>query len=327
MKYSCDHFKPGEAWLIFRLDSFVQIKGRPIDIYILIDLASAFALGQIIVTGELPDLIDIHRLMKEAYDTKKSWPDIFFFPARDPAEKLFRKYTSDKKIAFEVEPLSSFNDIISSIKQSFMEFQTSSRNKNEPDPQEIQETIQAFIPDSYDLCPCASGLKYKFCCKRIFKEIMYAMAEAEDGHFNEALRWMRKAESKIGETAEILCRYAIVYSFFDRDKYAEYLEKCLSVFPNHPRTNFIKGIDLKQKGEYEGAIKMYMKAIGHYPLTDRFHLNETWNNLGSAYFEMKKYFEAKEAWEKALEYMPGDPMTLNNLKYMIHENPEVEIKE
>jgi tetratricopeptide (TPR) repeat protein len=315
--------KPGEAWLIFRLDSFIQIKGQPADIYLLMDVASAYVLGQIIVTGELPDLIDIHRLMKTAYDTKKSWPDIFFFPDGDPAENLFRKYAADKKITFEVQPLSTFNEIIAPIKQSFMEFQTSSENSARSDPQETQEIIQAFIPDSYDLCPCASGLKYKFCCKRIFQEIINAMTAAEDGHRHEALKWMKKAESKIGETAEILCRYAIVYSFYDKEKCAEYLEKCITSFPNHPRANYIRGIELKQKGDFEGAIEAYTKAIGHYPPTDRYHLNEVWNNLGSAYFELKKYFEAKEAWEKALEYSPRDQMAMNNLQYMIYDNPDV----
>jgi len=149
------------------------------------------------------------------------------------------------------------------------------------------------------------------------------MALAEDGKIKDAVMWMEKAKKKVGETAEILCRYAIVYSFYDKAKSDEYLEKSLKAFPNHPRANYIKGIDLKSKGDYEGSIKAYKTAINNYPPNDRFHLNEVWNNLGSVYFEMKRYADAKAVWEKALEYLPRDTMTKNNLKYMIYENPDV----
>jgi hypothetical protein len=36
MQYSSDQFKPGEAWLTFRVDCLVADK--PVDIYLLIDL-------------------------------------------------------------------------------------------------------------------------------------------------------------------------------------------------------------------------------------------------------------------------------------------------
>jgi len=66
-------------------------------------------------------------------------------------------------------------------------------------PTDEQRTGQAFIPDSYDLCPCASGLKYKVCCKPILKEITYAMTAAEEGNLKEALEWMDKAKSWFGK--------------------------------------------------------------------------------------------------------------------------------
>lgn len=323
MQYTSDQFMPNEAWLIFRLNSFIRVKDKPADIYMLIDLASAYVFGHLVVTSELPDLMDIHRLMKDAYTFKKAWPELFFCASNDPAENLFRKYSTGKNIAFKVEPLSSFNEIINPIKQSFMQFQQSGEYEDSSISEEDQEAVQASIPDSYDLCPCASGLKYKFCCKPVFKEIIQAMSYAEEGRYRDALLWMEKAKKKVGETAEILCRYAIVYSYYNKAKSDEYLDKALKSFPNHPRANYIKGINLKSKSDYEGAIKSYKTAINYYPPTDRFHLNEVWNNLGSAYFSMKRYSDAKAAWEKALEYLPRDNMTRKNLKYMIYENPDV----
>lgn len=323
MLYTSDQFMPNEAWLIFRFNSFIQIQGKFADIYLLIDIASEYLFGQIIVTDEFPAQLEIHRLMKNAYDLKKSWPDIFFCVSNDPAEDLFRKFSFKKNIPFQSEPLSSFNAIINPIKQAFMEFQRNEEYKDEPVSVEEQEALQAAIPDAYDPCPCASGLKYKYCCKPVFKEIVLAMTSAEDGRTREALLWMKKAKKKIGETPEILCRYAIVYSYTDKTKSDEYLDRCLKAFPNHPRANYIKGIDLKGKKDYKGSIKAYKIAINNYPPSDRFHLNEVYNNLGSVYFEMKRYADAKAVWEKALEYLPHDSFAKKNLKYMIHENPNV----
>lgn len=42
MQYSSDQFKPNEAWLIFRLNSFIQVKEKPVDIYMLIVLGVNF---------------------------------------------------------------------------------------------------------------------------------------------------------------------------------------------------------------------------------------------------------------------------------------------
>ena len=247
MKYSLDQFVPGEAWLVFRVDSLVQ--GQPVDIYFLIDVASTYIFGNIVVPGELPEVKEITQLMQDAYQTKEAWPRKFFCPAQDPAKDLFWRCSAEKGISFEVAPLSFFERIIGPIKKSFSQHfysPTASAGGFDYDtsPTAEERISQAFIPDSYDLCSCASGLKYKFCCKLIFPEITHAMAAAEEGHFEDALKWIDMAKSKVGETAEILCRYAIVYSFFDTVKADEYLEKCLISAPHHPRANYVRGIDL-----------------------------------------------------------------------------------
>ncbi len=326
MQYSLDQFEPGEAWLTFRIDCLVQ--DQPVDIYILMDVGSTYVFGHILVPGELPEEKEIIKLMRNAYNTKKSWPKTFFCPAQDPAEDLFRKHSEEKGISFEVTPLSYFERIIGPLKKSFGQYINSPMASAggfdyDTPPTDEQRIHQAFVPDSYDLCPCASGLKYKFCCKPIFREIVNAMADAEEGDLKEALKWMDKAKSKVGETAEILCRYAIVYTFFDTVKADEYLEKCLRSSPHHPRGNYVMGIILKQKDDLEGAIKAYKTAIENYPSTDQYHLNEVWNNLGSAYYDLEKYFEAKSAWERALVYLPEDPAAIDNLNNLIYQNPNI----
>jgi tetratricopeptide (TPR) repeat protein len=292
------------------------------------DVASTYLFGNVLATDELPDANGIRELMQTAYKTRDSWPKKFFCPAQDPAEDLFRRYAQKQGISFEVAPLSSFERIIGPVKKSFSKHVYSPMASAggfdyDTPPTDEQRISQAFIPDSYDLCPCASGLKYKFCCKPAFLEITHAMTAAEKGRLEEATKWMEKAATKVGETPEILCRYAIVYSFFDTVKANEYLEKCLMSAPHHPRANYVRGIGLKEKGDIEGAIRSYKTAIENYPSTDRYHLNETWNNLGTAYYDLGKYSEAKAAWERALLHLPEDPVASENLNTFIYNNPNV----
>jgi Flp pilus assembly protein TadD len=185
-------------------------------------------------------------------------------------------------------------------------------------PEEDIDSLKQFLPDSYAQCSCASGKKYKFCCKKIVLEITMAMAAAEEGNKKEALQWIEKAKALVGETAEVLCREAIVYSFFDAKKGQSLIEKCLRLNPNHPRTHYIHAIDLKQHGDFSAAKIAYETAIAHYPESDHFHLNEAYNNLGGVFLAMNDLVGAKSAWEKALLYMPSDEMTQKNLREFIY---------
>ncbi len=106
-------------------------------------------------------------------------------------------------------------------------------------------------------------------------------------------------------------------------KSQEFLDEAIKLNPKHPRTNYILGIEAVDAEEYDKAIVFYQTAIDNYPLEDKFHLNETYNNQGTAYFELKKYKEAKEVWEKALVLLPLDQMVKDNLFEFIYENPDV----
>jgi tetratricopeptide (TPR) repeat protein len=53
------------------------------------------------------------------------------------------------------------------------------------------------------------------------------------------------------------------------------------------------------------------------------NLNEAWNNLGTAYYDLKQYPEAKGAWEKALACLPEDSVAASNLNNFIYENPDI----
>src|SRR5262249_9027408 len=149
-------------------------------------------------------------------------------------------------------------------------------------------------------------------------EVSQAMIAAEEGNLSEALGWIAKAKNSVGETAEVLCREAIVYSYFDTEKSEATLNRCLVVNPKHPRAHYLRGIKLKEQGDFVGAIKAYETAIAHYPETDHYHLNEVYNNLGTVFHAMGNGIKAQSCWEKALLYLPSDKTARRNLNDCIY---------
>jgi hypothetical protein len=117
MKYSVNKFEPGEAWLVFRIDSLVE--NQPLHIYCMMDVSSTYVFGNILAPEESPDSVEISELMRNAFNTKKRWPKKLFFPQQDPAEVIFRKYAEENRIPFEVTPLKNFQNIIAPFKKLF----------------------------------------------------------------------------------------------------------------------------------------------------------------------------------------------------------------
>jgi len=310
-------FDDNEAWIIFRLDA--RVANEYLDIYITMHLPSEFILGHDIVERDMSQQ-QSDRLFKQCASHGRL-PLRVLLASGDPAESFFRNSAAAYSMKLEMHPAPYLENLISTVKKEFGEnfFSPSTIGHAPSDASEDDiETLKKFIPDSYDQCPCVSGKKYKFCCKKIITEITFAMVAAEDGNQAEALHWIEKAKELVGESAEVLCREAIVYSFFDIEKSRNLLRKCLMLNPHHPRAHYIRAIDLKEQGDIHGAIAAYKTAIKHYPDSDHFHLNEAYNNLGTALHALDDLVGAKEAWEKALLYIPSDKMTQQNLRDFIY---------
>jgi tetratricopeptide (TPR) repeat protein len=316
-------FKRKDAWLIFRFDT--QVQSQPVDIYMIMDLPSEIILAHEIVETELSP-IQAFNLFKTAQVSKGNYPPCIILAPGDPAEKYLKELSTDLQIDFESIPAVYLEPLLDPLKRSFSQnfFSTTTvgyeRQEDERDKLD-GESIKNFLPDNYDPCSCASGKKYKFCCRRILREITGAMVAAKDGKFLEALKWMDKARAIVGETAEILCRESIVYSYFNSQKSEEILSKCLVINPNHPRAHYIRGIDFKEKGDFTSAILAYKTAIQNYPPSDHYHLNEAYNNLGSLFYDIGDFTNAKESWEKALLFMPFDEVVRQNLSELIYSRP------
>lgn len=317
-------FKPNEAWIVARLDSILFVRDEPADIYILMDVATGYAFPPFSFLGELPSGKEFKAFFKRARKDAKTWPKTLFLGKEDPAEELLRPIAEEIGATLSIVPTTYLNPILQPLRESFDRFQARKVTAT-PDPGKQAELNEAkqMIPDSYDPCPCASGKKYKFCCKVIFREIIEAMVAAEEGDFKGALKWMDDAKAKVGETAEVLSRYGIVHGHRSEEEFVRYLGLALQANPKHPRTHYLFGIHYKEKGELDKAAQSYETAIANYPSSDKFHLNETWNNLGTVRFDQGDFEKAKGAWEKALTYLPSDRTAKMNLIECIYGNPSL----
>lgn len=312
-KYQLHDFKDDNTWVIFRMDMFVD--KQIVDVYAILTLPEDMIVGHEIAITELSEE-QVDKLLKSALFQYGEIPKQILLAHNDPIEPLLLEWANDLQVKINTVPAISLEDLTDPVKESFRsKFSGLAPKRDRTEDEEIDyENAKRSIPDSYDLCPCASGLKYKYCCKRIFREITEAMVAVEEGYYKEALGWIAKARAKVGNTAEVYCRESIVYSFFDTQKSEECLQKCLEVNPKHPRAFYLQGLNLLGQGDFYGAVIAYKKAISYYPATDHYHLNEVHNNLGTLYYRMGNLALAKSELETALRYLPTDKMTQRNLQ-------------
>ena len=318
-KYQFEDFEHNYAWLIFRMDTLVA--GEPADIYTVMDLPGGMLLAHDIAIKELSET-QVQSLLETAFSQASEVPKHILLSQNDPSEPFFQKWAANWGVSVEIAPAACFEVLTAGPRTAYANFRrtgscsgTSERNDFKDETEKLDyECAKQSIPDSYDLCSCGSGAKYKFCCKRIFIEVTEAMVAVEEGRYKEALEWMAKARKLVGETSEVLCREAIVYNFFDSEISEECLKKCLALNPKHPRVYYLRALDLVDQGDLEGAAQAYKTAISYYPKTDRYHLNEAHNNLGGIYYRMGDYKKAKAEWEIAFKFMPSDKVTRENLR-------------
>lgn len=309
-----------QAWILHR-EEIETIQEGSCNIYVLLDAYTGYCFGQELCI-DLPSATKIVSLLQVAKVQAGTWPLQIFILKKDPFSETLGAICRGLKLPLKEATAKELQPAVRDFKDSFKQFKKGVPLDDDSDELsgEEREELEAFIPESYSPCPCASGKKFKFCCQKIFKDIIFAMCAAQDGQLQEALKYIKIAEGKVGRTAEVVCREAVCWSFYDSTKTQLLLAEALQINPNHPRANYVCGIDAKDAGDYEQAISFYLTAIENYPVEDKFHLNETYNNLGTAFYELGKYKDAKEAWEKALVLLPSDRIVKENLVEFIYEN-------
>lgn len=80
--------------------------------------------------------------------------------------------------------------------------------------------------------------------------------------------------------------------------------------PLTPEEHLKLGVAYEQEEEYEAALREYGAASKELDIA---HLY-----LGNVHFHLKEYDSAEDAYQKAIQKMPGNPRAYNNLAWMYY---------
>jgi hypothetical protein len=120
--FSPNQFKVNEAWIAFRVnESFMFVQDEPYDMYVLMDAASTYVLGHVLVraTNEIPEEKDVDTLFQEAWGAKRQWPRKLILPEGDLANDIFKMQAEKNALSFETVPLSDLSPIVEPMKELF----------------------------------------------------------------------------------------------------------------------------------------------------------------------------------------------------------------
>ncbi len=120
--FSPDDFRVNEAWIAFRVnEEFLRVGDDPHDIYVLMDAASAYVFGQVLVkvVDEKPQTKDVTALFKEAWAAKRQWAKRLIVTEESAVEKVFINEAKKQGLSVETVPLSDLEPIVGGFKELF----------------------------------------------------------------------------------------------------------------------------------------------------------------------------------------------------------------
>lgn len=264
-----------QAWILHR-EEIETVTDGVCNIYVLLDAYSMHCFAQEL-SVDLPTPSKIINALESAILKSKARPQQILISKSDPFIEAFKAICKELEIPMAEHTNKDLLPFVKPFKDSFQQFQKISTQsalqsaKTEIRSEVEQEELKAFVPDSYSLCPCASGKKFKFCCQKLFKDITFAMCAAEEGQLEEALKFMNAAEEKVGRTAEVVCRTAICWSYYDMDKFRLLLKEAIEINPKHPRLNYILGIEAVTAEYYKAIANTQPIGFNQIPQTTKYY--------------------------------------------------------
>jgi len=119
---SPDDFRVNEAWVVVRVnDEFMFVKDEPHDVYALMEAASTYVFGNIMVrvVDRAPKKKDVKALFKNAWAAKKQWAKRLIITENAPVENAFKMEAEKNGLSVEIVPLSELEPIVGEFKESF----------------------------------------------------------------------------------------------------------------------------------------------------------------------------------------------------------------
>jgi len=151
-----------EAWILNR-EEFETLQDGLCNVYVILDAISGYCFGME-TSKNLPSSSQISALIKSSCAKANAVPKSILIMKTDPLVEVINAICSGMKISFSAETKKGLDPFIDEFKKSFQNFKRGSQESTlAHESDEIsREEVEAFIPDAYSPCPCASGKKYKF---------------------------------------------------------------------------------------------------------------------------------------------------------------------
>ncbi len=146
---------------------------------------------------------------------------------------------------------------------------------------------------------------------------VYGDMLAQNGKLKDAKAMYQKSlalNDQVYEVHEQLVRIEIGDG--DLDGAVKDGQNALSFFPNQAWMNYLVGVALQEKKDFNKAIG-YLKNAASLEFQDKDLLSQCYSSMGDCYHSMKDNVNSDEAYEKALTYNPNNAFTLNNYSYYL----------
>jgi tetratricopeptide (TPR) repeat protein len=199
------------------------------------------------------------------------------------------------KIAFK-DPNLSIDKKVSIVLSFFPQFEDAKARAN---ANELSAILASTHPDE----PKAFAVYGDV----LFQEQKYPQA-------SEAYRKALKLNDQVYQIWEQLIRIEI-----DQGNYQQAItdgDIALTIFPNQAALYMYTGIAYAQAKKHEKAIS-HLKNAASLQLENTEEMGQIYSALGDSYNALKRYSESDQAYDKALELVPGDSYTLNNYAYYL----------
>jgi tetratricopeptide (TPR) repeat protein len=121
------------------------------------------------------------------------------------------------------------------------------------------------MPALYDLCPCGSGQKFKWCCHAIEADVNEALQHEENGQHEVALRCADELARKHPNNPEAWGKKAFLYLLNNKQEQAEAaLDAAFKINPEYPYGLLLQSRLRFAEGEIRGALLLSRRAAEAY---------------------------------------------------------------
>ena len=178
----------------------------------------------------------------------------------------------------------------------------------------------------YDLCPCGTGKKVKWCAAKFLPEFQKAQRLVDNNQFEAAEAAFAKLKERPGLESCAKMFLGVhhanaVAAAGGPEKGLELIEQLATDYPDYGYPLELLGGACLEVDDIERAIEYFGDAYAHYPEESPFHRSRCLFQLGVCHLESAQPLAAWAHWKLALKIAPDNEQAKQGVEEAIKENP------